>query len=57
MTEGVPRGIQAGEWLHEHFAETESPHIDISWQSAADPAAYDRLLEILFLPETGSQAA
>lgn len=53
----APDPDQAREWIIQHPSRMLS--IDLSWQITEEPdnGAYRRLLEILFSPRPGDQAA
>lgn len=52
-------GEDASAWLREHYAGHSNPEISFRWapDAVADQGAYVRLLEILFSPRAGDEAA
>ncbi|MFE2844997.1 hypothetical protein ACFXKS_15780 [Streptomyces scopuliridis] len=59
MQDGTKRGEGAAEWLREHFKDNPAPEISLRLETATspEPGSYERLLEILFTPQSGDTAA
>ena len=51
MQDGADRADEAGEWLRENLKDVPEPKVTLTFrEEGADPAAYRRILEILFRP-------